>query len=118
MQTEGLASSYILMIVDSFSKWTEALPLYTQESREIVWKLYDEVICRFGCPESILTDKGQKFMSLLIKKLCKIFQITRGPWWPCNAHLSNIALWEPDLELIKENILIKVKMIILTSKTM
>ena len=41
---------------------------------------------------------------------------TRGPWWPCNAHLSNIALWEPDLELIKANILIK--MIILTSETM
>ena len=34
---------------------------------------------------------------------------TRGPWWPCNAHLSNIALWEPDLELIKANILIKVQ---------
>ena len=34
---------------------------------------------------------------------------TRGPWWPCDAHLSNIALWEPDLELIKANILIKVQ---------
>ena len=32
-----------------------------------------------------------------------------GPSWPCNAHLSNIALWEPDLELIKANILIKVQ---------
>ena len=27
----------------------------------------------------------------------------------CNAYLSNIALWEPDLELIKANILIKVQ---------
>ena len=31
-------------------------------------------------------------------KLLKLFQRrhlkTRGPWWPCNAHLSNIALWE------------------------
>ena len=34
---------------------------------------------------------------------------TRGPWWPCNAHMSNTALWEPDLELIKANILIKVQ---------
>ena len=34
---------------------------------------------------------------------------TRGPWWPCNAHLSIIALWEPDLELIKANILIKIQ---------
>ena len=34
---------------------------------------------------------------------------TRGPLWPCNAHLSNIALWEPGLDLIKANILIKVQ---------
>ena len=34
---------------------------------------------------------------------------TRGPWWPCNAHLSIIAFWEPDLELIKANILIKIQ---------
>ena len=35
--------------------------------------------------------------------------IPRGPWWPCNTHLSNIVLWEPDLELIKANILIIVQ---------
>ena len=32
----------------------------------------------------------------------------RGPWWPCNPHLSIIALRESDLELIKANILTKV----------
>ena len=36
-------------------------------------------------------------------------QFTRGPWWPCNAHLSIITLWEPDLELIKANILIEIQ---------
>ena len=42
---------------------------------------------------------------IILKSKC----ITRGPWWPCNAHLSIIALWEPDLELIKANILIKIQ---------
>ena len=32
---------------------------------------------------------------------CKWGTKTRGPSWPCNAHLSIIALWEPDLKLIK-----------------
>ena len=36
-------------------------------------------------------------------KLC--YKQTRGP---CNAHLSIIALGEPDLELIKENIQTKI----------
>ena len=34
---------------------------------------------------------------------------TRGPGWRCNAHLSIIALSEPDLELIKANIMIKIQ---------
>ena len=33
---------------------------------------------------------------------------TRGPQWPCNAHLSIIALIEPDLEMIKASILTKI----------
>ena len=32
----------------------------------------------------------------------------RGPRWPSAAHLSIIALREPDLEMIKANILTKI----------
>ena len=63
---------YILMVVDAFSKWTEAFPLHTMEAREVAWKIYDEVIGRFGSPESILTDRGQTFMSNLLKEICSI----------------------------------------------
>ena len=65
------------MVVDSFSKWTEAFPLQTMEAREVAWKLYDEIICRFGCPDSILTDRAQNFMSNLLKELCSILGITK-----------------------------------------
>ena len=68
---------YILMVVDAFSKWTEAFPLHTMEAREVAWKIYDEVICRFGSPESILTDRGQTFMSNLLKEICSILGITK-----------------------------------------
>ena len=68
---------YILMVVDSFSKWTEAFPLQTMEAREVAWKLYDEIICRFGCPDSFLTDRAQNFMSNLLKELCSILGITK-----------------------------------------
>lgn len=68
---------YILLVVDSFSKWCEAIPLVTMEAREIAWKLYDEVICRYGCPVSILTDRGANFISNLMKELCSIFKISK-----------------------------------------
>ncbi|XP_061175622.1 uncharacterized protein LOC133184550 [Saccostrea echinata] len=32
---------------------------------------------RFGSPDSILTDRGQQFMSKVLTELCKIFEITK-----------------------------------------
>ena len=36
------------------------------------------------------------------------YRQTRGPWWPCNVHLSIIALREPDPLMTKANILTKI----------
>lgn len=68
---------YCLVVVDSFSKWCESFALKTQEASEIAKVLYNEVFCRFGCPRSILSDRGQNFCSKLIQELCKYFNITR-----------------------------------------
>ena len=68
---------YILLVCDSFSKWCDAYPLYTMEAKEVAWKLYDEWICRYGCMNSILTDRGSNFMSALMKELCSIFRISK-----------------------------------------
>ena len=59
-------------------------------------------------PQNVASDLGLHCL-LLIPHFLDQKKTTRGSWWPCNAHLSNIALWEPDLELIKANILIKVQ---------
>ena len=69
---------HILLIVDSFSRWCECFPLKTQEAPEVARVLYDEIICRFGAPEVILTDKGQNFMSKLIDEFCKYFSIKKS----------------------------------------
>ena len=68
---------YILLIIDSFSKFPEAFPTFTQEATEMVKILYNGIICQYGAPRSILTDKGQCFMSKSVKEICKIFQITK-----------------------------------------
>ncbi|CAG2200816.1 unnamed protein product [Mytilus edulis] len=68
---------HILLIVDSFSKWSEAFPLKTQEATEIAHILYNQVFTRFGCPASLTSDRGQNFCSKLIQALCELFQVTR-----------------------------------------
>ena len=47
------------------------------EASEIAKILYSEFICRYGAPDTIVTDCGQNFMSTLIREMCKMFQITK-----------------------------------------
>jgi hypothetical protein len=68
---------YVLLVVDSFSKWSEAFPLYTQEATEVASVLFRECICRYGAPNVLVSDRGQNFLSKLVKALCELFQITR-----------------------------------------
>ena len=66
---------YILLIIDSFSKWSEAFPLVTQEASEIAFVLYNEFICRFGAPRVLVSDRGRSFMSKIVVALCELFSI-------------------------------------------
>ncbi|XP_053389855.1 protein NYNRIN-like [Mercenaria mercenaria] len=68
---------YVLLVVDSYSKWCEAFPLRTQEATEVAAILFKEVICRYGAPNVLVSDRGQQFLSQLVKALCELFQITR-----------------------------------------
>lgn len=68
---------YILLVVDSCTKWVEGFPLRTQEAKEIADILFKEIICRCGAPSYIVSDRGRNFMSKLISALCELFSITR-----------------------------------------
>lgn len=46
--TEG--HKYILLVVDSFSKWPEGFPLRPKDSTEIAKVLFKEIFCRYGAP--------------------------------------------------------------------
>src|SRR5204862_1486565 len=37
--------------------------------------IYQEIICRHGCPKVILTDQGTHFKNKMVEKLCEKFEI-------------------------------------------
>ena len=69
---------HILVLVDSYSKWVELFPLRTQEATEVASVLFTEIISRYGAPRAILSDRGQTFMSKLVKALSELFEIKRS----------------------------------------
>lgn len=60
---------YIIMAVDYFTKWVEAMPTYKNDSEATTLFLFNQVISRFGIPREILTDHGSHFQNQLMTKL-------------------------------------------------
>ena len=62
--------------MDAFSKWCEAFPLKTMHTLEVARILYDEIICRYGAPSSILTEEQILFQRLL-QNFVRSFKLPR-----------------------------------------
>ena len=68
-------NSYILMMVDQFTKWVECIPLPNQTAEVTAQAAVNEFFSRFGFPFQILTDRGTNFESDLFQQLCEKLQI-------------------------------------------
>lgn len=68
---------YILVVCDYLTKWTEAFALPNQKSETIAKILIEEIFCRHGVPNKIMTDRGNAFLSDLMKEIWKIFEVKK-----------------------------------------
>src|SRR6185436_3914571 len=63
---------YIIVATDYFTKWPEARVIEKADAITVAWFLYDEIICRHGCPREILSDRGAVFVSQVVANLVNI----------------------------------------------
>ncbi|KAI5322991.1 hypothetical protein L3X38_032063 [Prunus dulcis] len=54
---------FIIVATDYFTKWVEAKHVKSTTSQEIITFIEEQIIQRFGIPESITTDRGSSFIS-------------------------------------------------------
>jgi transposase InsO family protein len=73
--TEGYDS--LLVCTDPMSKWIEAFPTTNQTAATTCDLLYSQIICRYGVPTAIRSDRGQNVLSGLMEELCKKLKIKR-----------------------------------------
>ncbi|XP_015169543.1 uncharacterized protein K02A2.6-like [Solanum tuberosum] len=78
-QIEPAASNghrFILVASDYFTKWVETASYKAVIKKVVADFVRNNLICRFGVPESIITDNGANLNSHLIKEICEQFKIT------------------------------------------
>ena len=68
-------NQYIIVAVDYFTKWPEARAVKRSTAEETVKFLYEDIICRHGCPKKIISDRGTHFDNQMVKNLVDKFEI-------------------------------------------
>ena len=66
---------HLLVVIDATTLWTEAFPVKSTTAEETADVLYREIICRFGAPQTVLSDQGTAFKNRLLTLLCKLLRI-------------------------------------------
>ena len=59
---ESNGFNYVIVLIDYFSKWTEAEPLTDKTAVSVAAFLY-RVICRHGCFQIQINDQGREFVN-------------------------------------------------------
>jgi hypothetical protein len=60
---------YIIVAVDYFTKWVEAMPTFKDDGETANLFLFNQIIARFGVPREIVTDHGSHFQNQMMSEL-------------------------------------------------
>jgi transposase InsO family protein len=60
---------YIIVAIDYFTKWVEAMPTYSNDGTTTALFIFKHIISRFGVPNTIVTDHGSHFRNKMMTKL-------------------------------------------------
>ena len=69
------SARYIITTVEYVTKWAEAKLIDTCSSEIAAKFIYENIITRFGCPLTLISDQGTHFINRTIKTLTNQFQI-------------------------------------------
>ena len=71
----SFSNLYILLAVDSISKWVEAIPTRTNDARMVAKFLRSNIVTLFGTPRALITDGGTHFCNKMVDKVLKKYGV-------------------------------------------
>ena len=68
---------FIVVLVDQFSKWCEAIPIAEQSAETVAKAAVHEFFARMGAPFILFSDQGSNFESELFAEMCRLLEIAK-----------------------------------------
>ena len=90
--TTTRGNRYVLVMVDYFSRWTEACPLPDKTAQSLADAFFNHIVCRFGMPIVIHSDQGREFENRIMQELCIL----------CGSHKTRTTLYHPQSDGLVE----------------
>ena len=73
--TFPIGYKYILLVVDYVSKWVEAIPTITCDSKVVLNFILQNILSSFGIPRAVISDEGSHFCNKLFAFLLSKFGV-------------------------------------------
>ena len=67
--TSATGHGYIIIAIDYFTKWVEAMPTYAEDGKTTTLFLFNHIIAIFEVPQSIVIDHGSHFYNQMMEEL-------------------------------------------------
>ena len=66
--TSARGNHHIIVAVDYFMKWAEAMPMIKSDGEIAVHFVFNQIITRFGIPKELVTDHGRHFQNKMMEE--------------------------------------------------
>jgi hypothetical protein len=76
---------YIIVAIDYFTKWVEAMPTFKYDGKTIALFLFNQIIAWFDIPKEIVTDHGSHFQNTMMTELTSNIGLRKehlSPYYP------------------------------------
>ena len=71
------ANRYVVVIMDYLTKWPEAFATADQTAETIARLFVEQIVCRHGIPQELLSDRGPNFLSTLMQEVCWLLKVKK-----------------------------------------
>ena len=85
LPTTRNGNNYVVVFQDRFSRWVELVPVADKTALSVAKALVTQVICRYGSPKSLLSDRGKEFLNAVwsdVLMLCDIKHLKTSGYRP------------------------------------
>ena len=68
---------YVVVFMDYLAMWPEVYATTDQTANTIARLFVEQIVCRHGIPNELLSDRGQNFLSTLMQEVCRLLTVKK-----------------------------------------